>query len=175
MIWLYGSPSLAFKRSFKTFEELCDYFKRYEQLSCSYLDDSYSQTQKWDFVYHPHRRFSSLCERLKEQLNAIEMEAYENELDLIDVYAGSTLYPEQYPVTANLNVEVLMRQWVLDYAFAHGFRVLQTFSNGVDGASISNALQNIPSAFSNPNGNKEYFGMVNWEKGREFKIDDKNE
>ena len=148
MIWLYGSHSSA-KRSFKTFEELCDYFKRYEQLSCSYLDDSYTQTQKWDFIYHPHRRFSCLTGRLKDQLNAIEIEAYENELDLIDVYTGSSFYPEQYPVTANLNVEALMREWVLDYAFAHGFRVLQTFTNDSDNVSISNEFQSIPSPYLN--------------------------
>jgi len=145
MIWLYGSHSPAFKRSFKTFEELCDYFRRYEQLSCSYLDDSYTQAQKWDFVYHPHRRFTGLSERLRDRLNTTEVEAYENELDLIDVYTGSSLYPEQYPVTANLNVEALMREWVLDYAFAHGFTVLQTFSNDVDDVSISDELQGIPS------------------------------
>jgi hypothetical protein len=127
VIWLSNSKNSSLK-PFKGFEELSDYFKRVEYLTGACFDHSLLDG-KWDFVYQPHRRLASVISQFKDvPLSVAEREAYESDCDLIEVYSGNSRHPEQYVVTTNLNICDLMREWCFDYAYAHGFTVLETFA-----------------------------------------------
>ena len=125
MIWLFNSTN-GVSGSYKTFEEVCDHFRRVEHLKPVPEGSSCDEGQ-WDFVYWPHKRLSSLHEHLKDtHFSQAEREAYEGELDLIEVFDGRSEFADQYIVTPDLDVTGLMREWCFDYAYAHRYTVLET-------------------------------------------------
>ena len=128
MIKLYGTCAPCLQ-TFKNYEEMCDYLKRYEKILLSYLTDEESEDEKWDFIYHPHKRIADLSKPFGRQLSPVEWEACEAELDLIEIYRGDTFCPQQYLVTENFDLELMMRKWCFDYAFARGFTILEVVSN----------------------------------------------
>ena len=127
MIWLFNSTNRV-SSSYKTFEEVCDHFRRVEHLKPIPAGEAYSG-DRWDFVYWPHKRLSSLHEHLKDtHFSHLEREAYEGEFDLIEVFDGRSELADQYIVTPDLDVAGLMREWCFDYAYAHRYTVLETFA-----------------------------------------------
>jgi hypothetical protein len=46
-------------------------------------------------------------------------QAYEQGLSLLEVCAGSYDNPRYFPITANLDIELLKKQWCLDYYFCY--------------------------------------------------------
>ena len=128
MIWLFNSTNRV-SSSYKNIEEVCDHFRRLEHMK-PYSEGESSGEGRWDFAYWPHKRLSALHEHLKDtHFSEAEREAYENELDLIEIFGGGTELADQYIVTPNLDVGGLMREWCFDYACAHGYTVLETFSS----------------------------------------------
>ena len=126
MIWLFDSKT-KFSSSYKTFEEVCDHFRRLQHLN-HFSEEGPCEEERWDFAYWSHKRLSSLHEHLKDtHLSQAEREAYEGELDLIEIFDGGSEFADQYVVTPNLDVSSLMREWCFDYAYAHGYTVLETF------------------------------------------------
>jgi hypothetical protein len=127
MIWLFNFKSRAVG-SYKTFEEVCDHFRRVEHLKPVAEGEPYGN-DRWDFVYWPHKRLSSLHEHLKDtHFSEAERDAYEGEFDLIEIFDGRSEFADQYIVTPDLNVSDLMREWCFDYAYANGCTVLETHS-----------------------------------------------
>jgi hypothetical protein len=55
----------------------------------------------------------------------MKIEDYEDEQDLIEIYVGDPQSPHQIPVTPDLDLTELMRDWCFDYCYAHGFRVFE--------------------------------------------------
>jgi len=132
MIWLYSTQAPAIK-SFQTFEELCDHFKRFEQILSSYIDTS--SVEKWDFVWHEHGRLKNIYASFKGKITAIEQQALDEECDLIDIYTGDPHSSEQYAVTHDLDIASLIKSWCYDYAFCHGFTVLESVSTNTEDCS----------------------------------------
>ena len=127
MIWLFNSTNRV-SASYKTFEEVCDHFRRVEHLKPVPEGSSYNE-DRWDFTYWPHKRLSSLHEHLKDtHFSHLEREAFEGELDLIEIFDGRSELADQYIVTPDLDVTSLMREWCFDYAYAHGYTILETFT-----------------------------------------------
>lgn len=130
MIWVFNSHHKRLG-PYKTYEEVCDYFRRLEYLSPLFEEDSCNE-ERWDFVYWSHRRLSFLYEHLNDNnLTYAERAAYENELDLVEIFDGSLKIVEQYIVTPDLNLPSLRRDWCFDYAYAHGFRLLEMLPGGI--------------------------------------------
>jgi len=128
MIWLFNSTNRV-SSSYRTFEEVCDHFRRLEHMK-PYPEGESSGEERWDFAYWPHKRLSSLHEHLKDShFSHLEREAYEGELDLIEIFDGRSELADQYIVTPDLDVASLMRGWCFDYAYAHGYTVLETFAH----------------------------------------------
>ena len=116
--------------TFKNFDEVLDYFNREENLRASDPNSLQGQ-EKWNFVYYSHRRLSALHEDRRIKCTEIEMEAYTNHLDLIEIYTGAPT-PEQVIVTPNLNVTELIKAWCFDYCYAMRYVMLETISGAVD-------------------------------------------
>jgi len=130
MIWIYNTQRKV-SISYKNFEEVCDHFRRLEQVK-SYSEEGSSDEERWDFSYWPHKRVLALQEHLKNShFSQAERDAYENELDLIEIFVGPLGPTEQYAVTSSLDIGNLMREWCFDYAYAHGYTVLETLSNNM--------------------------------------------
>ena len=127
MIWIFNSTNRV-SSSYRTFDEVCDHFRRVEHLKPLPAGEDCGG-DRWDFVYCPHKRLSSLHEHLKDtHFSYLEREAYENELDLIEVFDGRSELADQYVVTPDLDIGSLMREWCFDYAHYHGYTVLETFT-----------------------------------------------
>jgi len=126
MIWLFNSKSRPVG-SYNSFEEVCDHFKRLEHLKP--LPTGRTDAKKrWDFIYWSHKKLSILHEHFKDtHFNELEREAYERELDLIEIFDGRSPMADQYIVTEELDIGGLMREWCFDYAYAHGYTVLETY------------------------------------------------
>lgn len=127
MIQLFDSKSHKVG-SFKAFEAVMEYFNRLENHK-PWDPNSLNDQEKWNFVYYPHRRLSALFGYVKSQFTEVEQEAYESECDLIEVYTGESQYPERYIVTADLDMESLVREWCFEYAYAHRYSVFEVVSN----------------------------------------------
>ena len=122
--------------SHKTFEEVCDHFRRVEHLKPS-LEEIPCGTDRWDFVYWPHKRLSSVHEHPNNfQFSQAEREAYENDLDLIEIFDGRSESADQYVVTPDLDIDSLMREWCFDYAYSHGYTILETLSGELPGTPL---------------------------------------
>ena len=145
MIWLLNTQRHRMS-SYKTFEELCDYFNRLEDLKPfinAYEgygqrgeEDNYPEFQKhWGFIYHFHHKLPGLLVHLEEVAYIqIIQEAYEKEIDLIEIFRGEGV-SEWIMITPGLNGDKFMREWCLDYAYAHGFVILETISRNVGSGS----------------------------------------
>jgi hypothetical protein len=124
--------------TFKSFEAVIEYFNRRECLKPA-SPNTIGNDEKWGFVYYPHRRLCALNDHAHTHLTEIEQEAYEQKLDLIEIYAGDAHYPEQLLVTPNLDLPNLIKNWCFDYAYAQRLVLLQTF-HGSLGAEQENGI-----------------------------------
>ena len=59
------------------------------------------------------------------QLTKAEQEAYENELDLIEVCTGNPQTLQQIILFPDVNITELMRNWCFDYAHAKNFALFE--------------------------------------------------
>jgi hypothetical protein len=137
--------------SYKTFEEVCNYFNRLENLkiyadSHEYHDqledregdpdnfeggDCPIRQQQWGFIYHSHHKLLGLLENLEEiSFIQIVQEAYKEEFEMIEIFRGEAR-SEWLVITPNLNENDVMRDWCLDYAYANGFIILETIPQNV--------------------------------------------
>lgn len=155
MIWIFNSQNRRVG-SHKTFEGVCDHFRRVEHLKPTVEE---TPADRWDLVYWPHKRLSSLHEHLKDtHFSQFERDAYEGEFDLIEVFSGRSGFADQYIVTPDLDVTSLMREWCFDYAYAHGYTVLETFTPELFQLPSSLTTQDALSGFSCESFREEFRG-----------------
>lgn len=146
MIWLLNTQRHRMS-SYNTFEELCDYFNRLEDLKPfinahrgygqrGEEDDNCPEFQKhWGFIYHFHHKLPGLLVHLEEVAYIqIVQEAYEKEIDLIEIFRGEGV-SEWIMISSAHNEDDFMREWCLDYAYAHGFVFLETISRDIGSSS----------------------------------------
>jgi hypothetical protein len=130
MIYLYSNKQRV--KEFKNFDYLLEYINLLEN---SPLDDynSYYEHQKWKFIYHPYRKLSNHCEPIANQaFTAPELEAFEQQLDLIEIYSGDSQSIEQIVVTPDLDVAGLIKNWCFHYCYAKGLVLLEIFPGTFD-------------------------------------------
>ena len=128
MIWLYNSKSLV--GSYKNFEDVCDYFMRLEHFKAadrgSFYHGSFPE-EKWEFCYYTHEHLCAIVGGIEqdEELTKVEWEAYENELDLIEVCTGDPQAFQQIILFPDVDVTELARDWSFDYAHAKNFSLFE--------------------------------------------------
>lgn len=127
MIFLHDSTGSAPKQ-FGNFESLCTYFNRLETLKEIEAGegDGIDGPLNWRIVFYSYDRLYDLYKRLKPQnLSSVEYYAWSNRLSMVEFYQGDGGSPSQYAVTADLDLETLLRGWAHGYALAHSLTVLE--------------------------------------------------
>ncbi len=89
--------------------------------------------EKWEFSYYTHDHLCEIVEGIEQdaELTKMEWEAYENELDLIEVCAGDLKTFQQIILFPHVDVEELARDWSFDYAYAKNFVLFELVEGNV--------------------------------------------
>lgn len=111
--------------SFKNYDELFKYINNLEYRRLFEESDN-SSRENWNFTIYPHQRLSYIYYKAREKFSTeIEKEAYERELDLIGIYRGDYKNPIQIPVTPDINIETIKKNWCREYCFANQFYLIE--------------------------------------------------
>lgn len=102
---------------FENYDHLFDYFVETENMKLLSKQAEYQQTD-WSFTIYPPKQVSVLFTHSNGQDSAIR-EAYEEELPLIEICAGSYKHPTYIVNTPNIDMEYLKRKWCLDFCTYH--------------------------------------------------------
>lgn len=135
MIWLYNSKILV--GSYKRFEDVCDYFMRLEHFKATERDSFYPGSfseEKWEFSYYSYDHLCAIFGGIKRnaRLTKAEQEAYENELDLIEVCTGKPQTLQQIVLFPDVDITELERDWCFDYAHAKNFVLFELIEGNGD-------------------------------------------
>ena len=83
---------------------------------------------RWSFVYYRYDFLKTIYSTMKEPpITAIEREAFEQGLDLVEIYQGTENNPLQIPVEQDTDIESLKKGFCLAYCNAHGYTLSETF------------------------------------------------
>lgn len=116
--------------SFANYSDLIDFINNKEQSRLKFLNTlnhtlevPYVMDQsRWSFIYYKHAHLKAMYSCTKEPpIIGIEREAFQQELDLIEVYQGTESNPLQIPVNQDTDIETLQRDFCLAYCMAHGY------------------------------------------------------
>ena len=84
----------------------------------------------WRFTIHGHERLSCLYWRAIKALDTLftekEMEAFNNELNLLEMCMGDYDNPTQIILTPDINVKEIRKNWCRDYCLEHGYIFSET-------------------------------------------------
>lgn len=128
MIWLYNSKTLV--GSYKRFEDVCDYFMRLEHFKTT--DRNSFSEERWEFAYYSYEYLREIFGGIKRNVpSKMEREAYENELDVIEVCTGDPQMLRQIVLFPEVDVEELTRNWCFDYARAKNFALFELIEKNV--------------------------------------------
>jgi hypothetical protein len=129
---------LAHVGSFHNYSEIVQYIHNsqiYHLVHKNVLDDPLMQSLDleelcWRFVYYKHSELSIIYSCMKEPpIMGVEKEAFDQGLDLIEIHHGSSLNPMQLPVTADLDIDLLKREWCEAYCSSQGFKIISSISS----------------------------------------------
>ncbi len=84
----------------------------------------------WNFIIHSNERLSgtywSAVKALEIFLTLKEQEAYENGLNLLEIWKGDPDNPYQIILTPDVNVKEIKKSWCRDYCIENGYKVSET-------------------------------------------------
>lgn len=81
---------------------------------------------KWRFVYYKHGDLNTIYTSRKEPPpKGIEKQAFDRGLDLIEIHRNDLLNPLQIPVTVDLDIGALEKDWCLAYCKANGYTLTE--------------------------------------------------
>lgn len=126
MIHLFNGNT-AEKRSFQNSDEL---FKFIRDMEHSKLCEDHPEfgSFSWSFRVFKRRNIVELYHNIKEEdLTSPILQAYEQELDLLEMCKGDLNKPLQIPVSLDVDVEHLQKIWCFEYCKAHGYEVKEDF------------------------------------------------
>jgi hypothetical protein len=128
MIQIFGTDK-TIVGFFKDYHEL---FKHINALETSKLAESNTRLprQIWSFVLFTNKRLSYIYHKtLERSFSKVGKEAFEQELDLIEISKGDFENPLQIPVTPSVNVAQLQQNWCQDYCDAHDLLLIEYDDN----------------------------------------------
>lgn len=138
MIQVFGSNKEAIGQ-FKNYDELSKYINAIEN-SKLMEHGSHSLGEIWSFALHTNKRLSYIYYKtLERSFSKVGKEAFEQELDLIEIYKGDFMDPIQVPVTPDVNVQELKENWCHEYCDAHHYLLVDyrnNFGNSTSGHAI---------------------------------------
>jgi len=124
--------------SFKNYGEVVDFIHNSQIYQLTYANNQEHplvsvldlKDTKWRFVYYKHSELNIIYSCMNEPpIHGIERQAFEQGLDLIEIHYGSSLDPFQFPVTADLDIESLRKEWCEAYCKAHGYVLMEALNN----------------------------------------------
>ena len=119
------------RKGYSLFQEHSELYKGYavdfidEIKNTRFFEDKPEfQHEHWSFTRYSHERVAHLFRNWKKCFGTPEIppgikQAYEQELSLIEVCTGIYDDPDYIPITADLDIETLKRQWHQDYWLYH--------------------------------------------------------
>lgn len=147
MIQVFGSDKKPVGL-FKNYDELFKYINTIENskfLECS----SASLGETWSFALYTNKRLSYIYYKtLERSFSKVGKEAFEQELDLIEIYKGDFNNPIQIPVTPDVNVQELKENWCHEYCDTHNYLLVDYQNNfenhtSIDTIPIMNVVSGI--------------------------------
>ena len=115
--------------SFQTYNELVNYIHNSQIYNLVHVKDlidplieiNHLKNISWRFVNYKHSELNIIYSCMfSPPLKGIEKQAFDQELDLIEIFHGSLINPIQFAVTPDLDIESLKREWCQAYCEAHG-------------------------------------------------------
>lgn len=145
MIQVFGSN----KEAIGHFNNYDDLFKHISSVENSKLAECSSRSlgEIWNFALYTNKRLSYIYYKtLERSFSKIGKEAFEQELDLIEIYKGDFQSPLQIPVTPDVNVQELKESWCHEYCDAHNYLLVDYKNNcenhpSIDVIPAANAAQ----------------------------------
>ena len=109
--------------SFKSYKQIFRTIHKIERFKLLKRDYQPGQPA-WLFQHRNHEKlFMVYCYMSGKTPTVLEREAFDKELDVIDIYRGSYAPSVQFIVTPELPVESLKKQWCRDYCKVHGYSI----------------------------------------------------
>ena len=107
--------------AFRNYKQLFWSIKKIEGLKLLKGKYQYGQSN-WLFQYRPYEKLSMVYHHMIEKHpTPIERQAYERQLDMIDIYQGNYDSYTQLLVTPDLDVDRLKKNWCRAYCKAQGY------------------------------------------------------
>jgi hypothetical protein len=98
----------------------------------------------WSFSLFTNKRLSYIFYKTLEQsFSKIGKEAFDQGFDLIEISKGDYENPLQIPVTPDVNIEDLKKNWCYEYCDAHGYVMIDYSNNFGNDPSLSVPAANI--------------------------------
>ena len=126
---------------FQNYNDLADYIHKIElsrtRLLIAGIDLNLSnnwEQEHWGFAVYTHEFSKTIYSAMREPpLTGIELEAFQQGLDLIEIHYGDANNPIQIPITEDTDIESLRKDWCLSYCKAQDYTVLDTLEKkGID-------------------------------------------
>lgn len=93
---------------------------------------------RWRFAYYRHEELDIIYSSMKEPpIKGIELQAFEQGLDLIEIHYGIPLNPIQLLVRSGLDIESLMREWCEAYCNSQGYSLIEIVTLNIEDVSGS--------------------------------------
>jgi hypothetical protein len=127
---------------FKDYDAL---FKHINTLENSKLTESSAcyPSNVWSFVLFTNKRLSYIYYKtLERSFSKVGRQAYEQELDLIEISKGDYQNPLQILVTPDVNVSELQKNWCQEYCDTHDYLLVE-YNNNFD---VQPCVETIPAA-----------------------------
>lgn len=124
--------------SFETYSELVDFIHNSQIYHLTYISNHDHplvspldlKDTGWRFVYYKHSDLNIIYSCMHEPpIKGIERQAFDLGLDLIEIHHGSPINPIQLPVTADLDIEYLKKEWCEAYCTVHRYSLLRGLNN----------------------------------------------
>ena len=145
MIQVFASNKEAIGQ-FDNYDALSKYINSIENSKLAECS-SRSLGEIWSFALYTNKRLSYIYYKtLERSFSKVGKEAFEQELDLIEIYKGGFESPIQIPVTADINVQELKESWCQEYCEAHNYLLVDYKNNFeghvlMDGAVVANVAR----------------------------------
>lgn len=83
----------------------------------------------WRFTVYSHEEltkdFMTASKVMEILVTKKEQEAYENNLELLEIYKGNPDESNQIILTDDVNIDELMKDWCRDYCLSNGYRICE--------------------------------------------------
>jgi hypothetical protein len=116
------------KGNIETFESYEDLLKHIKAIEKKRFEET--GKEEWNLTIYSNERLARLyhyaIESFRIFMTEKEQEAYENELNLLEMYKGDEDNPTQIILTPDIDIDKIKESWCRDYCLSHGYNFLDT-------------------------------------------------